>query len=148
MKLNWGKSLVLAMVLFIGFIMYMVVTMLSDKGYDHEMVVEEYYKKELTLNEKIESQKNAETVKEFIQLQANPNGVLISLTEELADIKTAEFSAYRASDITKDFTVKLNFNADREALINKALISGLWEFSLSFNKDDNEYLLTKQINIE
>ncbi len=148
MKLNWGKSLVLAMILFIGFIMYMVVTMMSDKGYDHEMVVEEYYKKELTLNEKIESQRNAESIKDYIQLKANPKGVLISLTEELAELKTAEFSAYRASDITKDFTVKLNFNAEREALVNKALISGVWEFSLSFTKDGKDYLLTDKIKIE
>jgi hypothetical protein len=126
----------------------MVVTMMSDKGYDHEMVVEEYYKKELTLNEKIESQINGEAVKEHIQLKANPNGVLISLSEELSDLKTAEFSAYRASDITKDFNVKINFNADREALVNKPLISGVWEFSLSFTKDGKDYLLTDQINIE
>jgi nitrogen fixation protein FixH len=148
MKLNWGKSIVLAMILFIGFIMYMVVTMMSDKGYDHEMVVEEYYKKELTLNEKIESQKNGEAVKDNIQLIANPKGVLISLSEELADLKIAEFSAYRASDMSKDFTVKLNFNADGEALVNKPLISGVWEFSLSFTKDGKDYLLTDQINIE
>lgn len=148
MTLNWGKSLVLAMILFIGFIMYMVVTMLSDKGYDHEMVVKEYYKKELTLNEKIESQKNGETVRGFISWKANPNGVLISLSEELADLKIAEFAAYRASDISKDFSITLNFNSNGEALVKKEMISGLWEFSLSFSKDDKTYLLTEKINIE
>lgn len=148
MTLNWGKSLVLAMILFIGFIMYMVVTMLSDKGYDHEMVVEEYYKKELTLNEKIESQKNGESVRDFISWKTNPNGILISLSEELADLKTAEFAAYRASDISKDFSITLNFNSNGEALVKKEMISGLWEFSLSFSKDDKTYLLTEKINID
>lgn len=128
--------------------MYMVVTMLSDKGYDHEMVVEGYYKKELTLNDKIESQKNGENIREYIQIKANPNGVLLTLNEELSDVNSADFSAYRASDITKDFTLKLNFNADREALVNKTLISGLWEFSLAFQKDGKDYLLTEKINIE
>jgi hypothetical protein len=148
MKLNWGKSLVLAMVLFIGFIMYMVVTMLSDKGYNHEMVVEEYYKKELVLNEKIQSQENGETVKDLIVFKANPNGILITLNEELKNLKDIEFSAYRASDKSQDFSTELNFNTNNEALVKRKLISGLWEFSLYFKRDAKEYLITKSQRIE
>jgi hypothetical protein len=135
MKLNWGKSIVLAMILFIGFIMFMVVTMLTDKGFDHEMVVEEYYKKEQTLNQKIESQDNGETVIDFIDFKANTKGILVSVTSELNDITDVNLTGYRASDKSKDFTSSLKFSPQNEALVQRELISGLWEFSVSFSKD-------------
>lgn len=148
LKLNWGKSIVLAMVLFISFIMYMVVTMMTDKAYDHDMVVEEYYKKEQTLNQRIESQNNGETVKNLISFQANTNGLLVSVTEELIDISNINLSAYRASDKSKDFTSTLKFDNQNEALIQRKLIPGLWQFTLSFSKDERDFLVTKTINIQ
>jgi len=148
MKLNWGKSIVLAMILFIGFIMYMVVTMITDKAYDHDMVVEDYYKKEQTLNEKLESQNNGQTVKNFISFQANTKGLLVSVTDELAEISNINLSAYRASDKSKDFTSTLNFGNQNEALVQRELIPGLWQFTLSFSKDDKDFLVTKSLNIQ
>lgn len=147
MKLNWGKSLVLAMVLFISFIMYMVVTMLSDKGYNHEMVVEEYYKEELTLNEKIESRNNGKNIENFVSFKANTKGVLISLTDELQNLKNVEFKGYRASNKSKDFSTKLQFNTNNEALVKRDLLPGFWEFNLHFVKDGKTFLVTKNINI-
>lgn len=148
MKLNWGKSIVLAMILFIGFIMYMVVTMITDKAYDHDMVVEEYYKKEQTLNEKLESQNNGETVKKFINFQANTKGLLVSMSEELNDISNSNVSAYRASDKSKDFTSVLKFSDKNEALVQRELIPGLWQFTLSFSINDKDFLITKTLNVQ
>lgn len=122
--------------------------MISDKGYDHDMVVEDYYKKELSLNEKIESQKNGEKVKNLFKFKANTDGVLIRLSEEMKTLEKIKFSGYRASDKSKDFSTKLNFNANNEALVRRDLLSGLWEFNLYFIKDGKEYLITKTINIQ
>ena len=38
MKLNWGTGIVLAIVAFIGFIMYFVITMSTDTAYSHDLV--------------------------------------------------------------------------------------------------------------
>ncbi|MBQ0741490.1 FixH family protein, partial [Aquimarina celericrescens] len=59
MKLNWGTSIVIAFVLFIGFIMFMVVQMLSNKELEYDLVVESYYQKELTFQEDLDSAQNA-----------------------------------------------------------------------------------------
>lgn len=128
--------------------MYMVVTMITDKAYDHDMVVEEYYKKEQTLNEKLESQNNGETVKNFISFQANTKGLLVSVTDELAEISNINLSAYRASDKSKDFTSTLNFGNQNEALVQRELIPGLWQFTLSFSLDGKDFLVTKSLNIQ
>ena len=47
MKINWGTGLVIGMVLFIAFIMFMVITMMTDKKYSHDLVTEDYYQKEI-----------------------------------------------------------------------------------------------------
>ena len=47
MKINWGTGIVLAFIGFIGFILYFVIRMSTDDSANHDLVTEEYYKKEL-----------------------------------------------------------------------------------------------------
>lgn len=148
MKLNWGKSIVLAMVLFIGFIMYMVITMTTQKDYDHDLVVEEYYKKEMTLNDKLQKIENGKIYASEIKFTANPNGLLINLPEELQELSVAEIYAYRASDKDLDFNSSIKLNSQREALVNRPLKKGLWKFTLAFTLKNKEYLITKSVNIQ
>ena len=48
MKINWGTGIVLAFIGFIGFILYFVIRMSTDDSANHDLVTEEYYKKELS----------------------------------------------------------------------------------------------------
>lgn len=48
MKIGWGTGIVIAFALFIAFIMFFVVSMTSNKKYDHDFVTDNYYEKELT----------------------------------------------------------------------------------------------------
>lgn len=148
MKLNWGTSIVLAMVLFIGFIMFMVITMTIQPEYDHDLVVEEYYKKEMTLNDKIEKLNNGKVFKADIKFEANQNGLLLTFPESLKDLKTAEVLAYRASDKNLDFKKSISLNENREALVQKNLVSGPWEFTLTFSLGEKEYIVKKVLSVE
>ena len=47
MKFNWGTGIVLAILAFVGFIMYFFIITLTDKKYDHQLVTEKYYEKKL-----------------------------------------------------------------------------------------------------
>jgi len=148
MKLNWGKSIVLAMILFIGFIMFMVISMITQPEYDHDMVVEEYYKKEMTLNDKLEKIKNGKAFEAEIKFEANPNGLLLTFPESLKDLKNAEVFAYRASDKNLDFKTSIFLNENRETLVQKPLVSGPWEFTLTFSLSEKEYLVKKNLSVE
>jgi len=55
MKLSWAAGILIAILAFVGFIMYFFVITLIDKKYDHELVTEDYYAQEL------EYQKNIDT---------------------------------------------------------------------------------------
>ena len=148
MKLNWGKSIVLAIILFIGFIMFMVIQMTTQKEFDHDLVVEEYYKKEMTLNDKLEKLNNGRTYENKISFVANANGVLLKFPENLKKINKSELYGYRASDKGLDFKSPIKMNENREALVNRPLKSGPWEFTLAFTLDSKDYLVKKTINIQ
>ncbi len=148
MKLNWGTSIVIAITLFIGFIMYMVITMTTQKAYDHDMVVEDYYKKEMTLNDKLQKIENGKLYASDIIFNANPNGLLLSFPKELENLIEAQIYAYRASDKNLDFNHSIQLNDNREALVNKSLTKGLWKFTLAFSHQNKDYLITKSITIQ
>ena len=148
MKLNWGKSIVLAMVLFIGFIMFMVVQMIVQPEYDHDLVVEEYYKKELTLNDKLDHIENGREFESDIKFLGNTNGLLLQFPESLTALSNLNVEAYRPSDKDLDFNTNLNIDENREALVNKPLARGIWKFSISFSLEDKEYLISKTLNIQ
>ncbi len=67
-KINWGVGLLIGMGAFICFIMYFVITMLSSKEFDHDLVVEDYYKEELHYQEDIDAEKNALALGEPVQV--------------------------------------------------------------------------------
>ena len=148
MKLNWGKSIVLAMVIFIGFIMFMVIQMTTKDEFDHDLVVEEYYKKELTLNEKIEQTENGNQHKDLINFIASPNGLLLEFSEELAGITNLNVEAYRPSDKGLDFNTSLKLNSSLEALVDKPLAAGVWKFTLTYTQGEESYLISKTITIQ
>jgi hypothetical protein len=148
MKLNWGKSIVLAIILFIGFIMFMVIQMTTQKEFDHDLVVDEYYKKEMTLNDKLEKLNNGKTLENKIKFVGNANGLLLTFPEELIKISDVNLYGYRASDKGLDFKSAVTLNDNAEALVKRPLKSGPWEFTLAFSLDSKEYLVKKIINIQ
>lgn len=148
MKLDWGKSIVLAIALFIGFIMFMVITMTTQPEYDHDLVVEEYYKKEMTLNDKLKKISNGKEFEADIKFEANQNGLLLTFPESLKDLKNAKIFAYRASDKNLDFNTNIQLNKNGETLVKKPLVSGPWEFTLAFSLGEKEYLVKKVLSVE
>ncbi|MGX1023795.1 FixH family protein [Flavobacterium sp. CS20] len=148
MKLNWGTSIVIAMVLFISFIMYMVITMTTQKAYDHDLVVDEYYKKEMTFNDKLQKIENGKLYASEIKFTANQGGLLLNFPKELQDIEKIDVYGYRASDKDLDFNSSIKLNSQGETLVNRPLDRGLWEFTLAFSHGGKEYLITKSFNIQ
>jgi len=148
MKLNWGKSIVLAMILFIGFIMFMVIQMTTKDEFDHDMVVEEYYKKELTLNDKIQQTENGKAHEALINFTARPNGLLLAFPEQLSGLKNLQLEAYRPSDKSLDFNLNLKLNQNQEVLVDRAIAKGIWKFTISYDNEQESYLISKTLNVQ
>ena len=77
MKINWGKGIVIAFVLFISFILYFVVTMITDPKYDNEMVVEEYYKVDAEYGHVMEQLNAGNALDEKVKISHNAEAISV-----------------------------------------------------------------------
>ena len=76
MKWNWGTGLTLGMICFIGFILYFVITMSTDKKYSHDLVTESYYAKEMMYQTEIDAETNTTLLSERLVSKKVANGWL------------------------------------------------------------------------
>lgn len=148
MKVNWGIGMVMVLVAFISFIMYFVLTMLTNKDYDQDLVVEEYYKAELHYQEEIDAEENALALKENIRVLSKDGSWFVELPRaiNLEKIKGA-VRLYRPSNKLLDFEIPLKGLETNEVIIpNEKLISGRWNIMVNWTYKNKEYLFKKEIN--
>ena len=148
MKINWGTGIVIGMVAFISFIMYFVVTMLSSTAYNHDLVVEDYYKAELHYQQDIDAEENALALEENISV-LNRGGkwiVLLPKNIDLTEIK-GNISLYRPSNKILDFDIPLKDLSAHEVIIpEKKMITGRWNVIVNWEYNGEAYLFKKEIN--
>lgn len=146
MKINWGTGIVLAFIGFIGFIMYFVVSMNTNDKYDHDLVTEDYYKKELEYQDSIEKEKNAKGLKAQVSWKKTNEGLLIVFPEELnpKQIKGHVF-LYRPSNKAFDFEMPLSLSDHNLLIPDKLLLDGRWNISVDWKYDGKPYLYKKEI---
>jgi nitrogen fixation protein FixH len=148
MKLNWGTSIVIAFVLFIGFIMFMVVQMLSNKELEYDLVVESYYQKELTFQEDLDSAQNAADLENQVNIAMISEGLQIIFPSDFdySEIE-GEVFLYRPSDKAMDFTVQLQLENSEYVLPRSLMEAGKWEVNLKFNHKGEDYFIQHKIQI-
>lgn len=148
MKLNWGTSIVIAFVLFIGFIMVMVVQMLTKKELEYDMVVESYYQKELTFQGDLDSAQNAADLKTQVEITLGAEGLQVIFPSEFDFSKIeGEIFMYRPSDKVLDFTIPLQLENNNYIMPTSLLKSGKWEVNLKFSHEGEDYFIQKKIKI-
>ena len=146
MNINWGKGIVIAIVFFISFILFFVIKMTTNKGYDHDLVTENYYEKELTYQERIDASKNAQNLSEKITLENTADGLKIQFPKEFHG-KTLEGKVflYRPSDKHMDFEMPISEIQNYLLVPDKRLSDGRWNISVEFRHENKNYLFTEKI---
>lgn len=146
MKWNWGKSLVVGMLSFMSFILYMVITMSTDKKFSHDLVTESYYAKEMAYQTEIDAETNTNALKEKIQGKKTTEGWLLSFPSELNPAKiTGNVFLYRPSNKQLDFDFPLVLSGSNLLIPDKQLIDGRWNITIEFEYDNTSYLYKKSI---
>ena len=77
MKINWGGGIVIAIALFMGFILYFVIKVQVNPKYDNDLVVEEYYKHDAVFGEEMERVQNAEDLAQKPIMVKTAAGIII-----------------------------------------------------------------------
>lgn len=147
MKVNWGTGIVIGMVLFIGFIMYFVVTMLSSSDYDHDLVVEDYYKAELHYQQDIDAEENALKLNEHIEIERLGTKLYVKFPETM-NLKQLDgtVSFYRPSSKKLDFSISFSGIQQQKFEVPVAqLVKGRWNIKVSWQENGKDYLFKKEI---
>ncbi|WP_299210543.1 FixH family protein [uncultured Dokdonia sp.] len=146
MKWNWGTGLVVAMAAFIGFILYMVITMSTNKKYSHDLVTESYYAKEMAYQTEIDAETNTNNLKENIEGKKTKEGWLLSFPSELEASKIiGKVFLYRPSNQQLDFDFPLVLSGSNLLIPDKQLVDGRWNITIEFEYDSTSYLYKKSI---
>lgn len=144
MKWNWGTGLVVAMALFIGFILYMVITMSTDKKFSFDLVTEEYYAKEMVYQKEIDAETNTNNLDEKIDFEILDNGLKLKFptTFEASKIKGNVF-LYRPSNEKLDFNLPLVLENSNVIIPGDNLIDGRWNIIIDWQYDGKPYMFKK-----
>lgn len=146
MKINWGTGIVIGMVLFIAFIMTMVVIMVSDEKYDHQMVTDSYYEKGMVYQEEIDAETNTRDLSSELKVQKTEDGWLLTFPEELA---TSEVKGvvlmYRPSNEKLDFELPLLLNGNSMVVPKEMLVEGNWKINIHWEMGGKPYLYKKDL---
>ena len=146
MKINWGTGIVIAFVLFISFIMFFVVRSLTDESLEHELVTEEYYKKELQFQTELDAEQRAADRGLSLEVRRVEEGLMVKFPEDQIpeNIKGKVF-LYRPSDKQFDFEVAISLS-DPHLLIPKTrLLDGRWNLVADWSYEGETYRVKQSI---
>ena len=148
MKINWGTGIVIAIIGFVSFIMYFVVTMSTDSSYSHDLVTDKYYQQELNYQQNIDATKNALELKENIKIEQSVGGLIVHFPKGLdySKIKGKVF-LYRPSNKQLDFEMPISISNKYLLVPEKRLVDGRWNISVKWSYNNKEYLFKKELNL-
>lgn len=141
MKINWGTGLVIGMIAFIAFIMYMVTTMMTDDRYNHDLVTEEYYEKDLQYQKEIDAESKGNTFSVPVRTERSDQGLVLYFPPEVDSGKVnGKVSLYRPSNERLDFDLPLVVSNGSMLIPNARLLDGRWDIRVDWEYQGENYL--------
>ncbi len=146
MKINWGTSIVIAIAAFMAFILFFVIKMSTNSEYDHDLVVDDYYKNELAFQSEINKEKNLQLLSESIKVDITEKGIFVVFPKELPSDKIeGKMFLYRPSNKKLDLEIPLLVSSNILFLPKKDLVDGRWNIAIDFTCDGIAYLYKQDV---
>ncbi|MFD2100723.1 FixH family protein [Flagellimonas iocasae] len=141
MKINWGTGIVLAFIGFITFILYFVFRMSTDDRANHDLVTEEYYKKELTYQQDIDASKTADEFNANLNVEKSEEGLTIVFPERFDPAKiTGIVSLYRPSNKHLDTDFPISLSKTHLLIPDNRLVGGRWDITVKWQYEGKTFL--------
>lgn len=147
MKINWGAGIVIGMLLFMGFIMFLVITMTTDDKYSHDLVTEEYYERDLYYQNEIDAETNYRELGAQISGKRVEAGWELQFPSVIAEAKVnGRVVLYRPSNQKLDSELPLIMDAEGKMLIPAdKLVDGIWKILIFWEQEKVPYLYKETI---
>lgn len=146
MKINWGTGLVIGMVLFIGFILFFVVRIVTDDKYDFDLVTENYYQKELVFQKELDDLENSNSLKQNLKGKKTAHGWEIIFPEDLDhNAITGTVTLYRPSSKKLDFQLQIKLSGPVLLIPDDRMVEGKWSTIVNWTYKGEDYLYKEEI---
>jgi len=149
MKINWGTGIVIAIALFMSFILYFVIKVQSNSKYDNELVVDEYYKHDAHFGDEMKRIQNARDLIQKPVITIGDNGITIAFPSVFVpkNIK-GKVSLYRPSMKTLDFEIPISISSPTLLIPKSKLVGGRWDINMEWQYEGKQYLTKETIYID
>ncbi len=147
MKINWGTGIVIAFAVFMSFILFFVFSVQSNSKYDNELVVNEYYKKELLAQQDLDKEQNAyDLKKDKVVIAVVFEGITVDFPKDF-DYKSihGKVSLYRPSNQKLDFEIPISLSSAHLLIPKSNLVGGRWGISIDWNYQGKKYLNKEEV---
>jgi hypothetical protein len=138
--MNWGKGIIIGMVLFMIFILSMCIYMfrMPADEYDHQ-----YYEKGINFDQDFD--KERQVYKDHAQPEINIVGKELTVT--FVEPATGTVRFIRPSSEALDKVFKLNIGRATAVSVS-SLVAGKWQMVLEWKSSDKSYLYQKEVYIK
>ncbi|MBV1923189.1 MAG: FixH family protein [Flavobacteriaceae bacterium] len=144
MKINWGTGIVIGFVIFIGFILFLVITMVNSSH--HDLVTKDYYQDELQYQDEIDAEENANELSIKVQSKRTSEGYLLMFPENLdANKIKGNVFLYRPSNKQLDFDLPIVLSESNLLIPDKRLLEGRWNINVKWEYEGKPYLYRDKI---
>lgn len=148
MRANWSTGIVMAFAVFITFILYFVLKVQGDTKYDHEMVTEEYYKKEIGFQKQLDKQQNAMDLSERLTVKNTTEGLEIHFPKSFDWTQIqGKVSLYRPSNQQLDFDIPISLSSSNLLIPKTKLAGGRWDITIDWKYNGKEFLNKETVNL-
>lgn len=145
-RFSWPFAIVLAIVLFMAYILNFVYKAMASPEYNHELVTEDYYHKELKYQEEIDKQKRGLKLEQNITLQKTDEGIYIVFPNEFEPKEiTGTIELLRLSDENADVSVPIITKKHEILIENDKLIKGTYRLTVDWEAKGESYMYKKDI---
>lgn len=139
--MNWGKSIVLAFVLFALFIGTLVVVCLRQ---DIPLVAADYYDQELKFQDQLDRMKNTNALEEKPVVQVDKGALEIQFSR-LPEIKDGALVLFRPSDARLDRKYSIQGAGSTHRIDLRDIPGGMYKARMTWRMDGKEYFLETAI---
>jgi len=138
MKINWGQGI---FIFYTVFAISMITMVIKSTGYDHSLVEENYYAKDLEYQSTYEKMKNSLSLPEPVDISYDYEKDFISINFPNGLEPKGTVHLYRPNNKKLDLNFPVKVNSDGIMLIStKDIVTGVWKVKLDWTASGKEYL--------
>ena len=127
------------------FILYLVITMTTNKNFSHDLVIEEYYKQELLFQDQMARETNSQTLIKDIEVKKTLNGMLIDFPPGLDPLLIkGKIMLYRPSSKEQDFSIPIQLSEEQMIIPASLLEAGRWNIIIDWSYLEESYYYKKE----